>query len=178
MVLGFHNLQNVYEIGRTAVLVKNIRIHNDWNVQTNSFDADIAVLELADEVRFGSYVQPICLIETESDVGTFTNASIVGFKGIDNIPRILDTPIVNFEKCSDEEGYRGLLSNRMLCGGLADGTGPCLGDGGTGMIVAKNGAHYLRGITSATLVNAQECNNYAYSVFTDVMKFKDWIKNA
>ncbi|CAG9807115.1 unnamed protein product [Chironomus riparius] len=180
VLLGFQNLKSVFEVGRLSVAVKSIRVHNDWNPQTASFDADIAILELDDNVNFGPYIQPICLFDAEADAASLKNASIVGFSstlngGVAKVPRLLDTPIVGFEKCTEEEGYRGLLSNRMICGGLADGTGPCFGDGGTGMIVAKNGVYYLRGITSATLINAKGCNNDAYSVFTDVLKFWDWM---
>lgn len=179
MVLGFHDLKNPQKGRQLSAAVKNIRIHNEWNPKANSFDADIAILELERDVRFNSYIQPICLIESNSDIASIKNASIVGFEytangNLGKIPRILDTPIVSSKKCL-QEGYIDLISSRMICGGLANGTGPCNGDGGTGMIVSKNGTYYLRGITSATLYNGYGCNNDAHSIFTDVLKFRDWI---
>lgn len=47
VLLGAHNLKRSHEIGRTSFGVQNIFTHDDWNPNVASYDADIAILELA-----------------------------------------------------------------------------------------------------------------------------------
>lgn len=49
--LGRHNLKNWNEEGSLAAPVDGIYIHPDYNSQLSSYDADIAVIMLKDEVR-------------------------------------------------------------------------------------------------------------------------------
>ena len=77
--LGYHNLSKKFESGRVSFHVKSIRVHPDWNTETDSYDANIAILELDDEVEFGKYIQPICLIDPNSEIASSTNGAIVGF---------------------------------------------------------------------------------------------------
>lgn len=108
---------------------------------------------------------------------------VVGFESTDNgeiakTPRVLDTPITGYHKCAEEQKYKNLLSHRNICGGKADGTGVCNGDGGSGLLVFKNGTYFLRGIVAASLFNnVNSCDFNAYSVFTDAVKFYSWMKN-
>lgn len=60
--LGRHNLKNWNEEGSLAAPVDGIYIHPDFNSQLSSYDADIAVIILKDEVRW----VPICLKLTYS----------------------------------------------------------------------------------------------------------------
>jgi hypothetical protein len=50
-----------------------IFMHPDWNATSISFDADIAVVLLKNEIKFTDFIQPICL------PGSIQN--IVGTKG-------------------------------------------------------------------------------------------------
>ncbi|KAM8718752.1 hypothetical protein ACLKA7_001462 [Drosophila subpalustris] len=59
--LGRHNLKNWNEEGSLAAPVDGIYIHSDYNKQIGDYDADIAVLILKDEVRFNTFIQPVCL---------------------------------------------------------------------------------------------------------------------
>jgi len=69
------------------------------------------------------------------------------------------------------------MSARSFCGGYANGTGICTGDAGSGLIIAHEGIHYLRGIVSTSLMNEHgECDKNKHSIFTDVLSFYDWIK--
>jgi len=171
------------EKGRISVDVQSVRLHPDWNPIVDSYDADIAILKLEDEVLFTNFIQPICLIEPESDVATLNEGMVVGFESSDNgqianTPRILDTPIIGYHNCSKDHNYDNLLSHRTVCGGQADGTGVCNGDGGSGLIVFENRTYYLRGIVSASLLNnINTCNLNAYSIFTDAVEFYMWLSN-
>ncbi|XP_020805444.1 serine protease gd isoform X1 [Drosophila serrata] len=59
--LGRHNLKNWNEEGSLAAPVDGIYIHPDYNSQLSSYDADIAVIMLKDEVRFNTFIRPACL---------------------------------------------------------------------------------------------------------------------
>ncbi|KAH8235882.1 hypothetical protein KR032_010120 [Drosophila birchii] len=59
--LGRHNLKNWNEEGSLAAPVDGIYIHPDYNSQLSSYDADIAVIMLKDEVRFSTFIRPACL---------------------------------------------------------------------------------------------------------------------
>ncbi|KAL7037250.1 hypothetical protein ACKWTF_009134 [Chironomus riparius] len=183
VVLGHYDLSKLNENGRIQVPVKNIRLHPDWNPFVEAYDADIAILELDQDVEFTNFIKPICLIEPASNVTSLTQGLVVGFEstengGIENTPRVLDTPITGYHNCSKNRKYEGLLSHRTVCGGKADGTGVCFGDGGSGLLVFKNHTYYLRGIVSASLPNnINSCDFNAYSIFTDAVQFYMWMKN-
>jgi len=175
-------LSKTYEIGRIIIAVKEIVNHPSWNPNTASFDADIAVLELDDEITFTKFIQPICLINPGSDVESMMNGIVVGFgrseeKNVENIARVINMPMYSFEECSKSKDHKLLLSRRTFCGGHANGTGVCVGDSGGGLYVSHQNTYYLRGIVSASLHgDLYGCNVDAYAVFTDVMKFKNWIE--
>ncbi|XP_070504605.1 serine protease gd-like [Chironomus tepperi] len=182
VILGHYDLTKLNGSGITTVPVKTIRLHPHWNPMTQSFDADIAILELDQEVQFTNSIQPICLIEPRSDVASLTEGIVVGYETYDNgkianIPRVLDTPITSYHDCKKDENYLSLLSRRTICGGRADGTGVCFGDSGSGLLVFKNGTYYLRGIVSASLYSeVSSCDFNAYSIFSDAVRFYMWMK--
>ena len=95
----------------------------------------------------------------------------------ENIPKILETPIHKNEDCFlTNKELTSLSSRRTFCAGSGNGTGVCNGDSGSGLIVQHNGAYYLRGIVSSSLRNGRfGCDVNTYAVFTDVLKFNDWI---
>ena len=69
-----------------------------------------------------------------------------------------------------------MLSPRTFCGGYANGTGMCTGDAGSGLAVVHENRHYLRGIVSASLLNAYaKCDHTKHSIFTNILSFYGWI---
>ncbi|XP_070504773.1 transmembrane protease serine 9-like [Chironomus tepperi] len=180
VLLGVHNLSSRYEIGRVTFAVKSINIHPDWNINVQTFDADIAILELDSEITFNNYIQPICLAQPESSVASNSSGVVIGFgrsenKGIEDVAKILEIPLIDYHKCSEGEDHRHLISPRTFCGGTKDGRGVCDGDSGSGVYVKHNGRTYLRGIVSSSLSTVYECDVNKYAVFTEVTKFYDWI---
>ncbi|XP_030379562.1 serine protease gd isoform X2 [Scaptodrosophila lebanonensis] len=75
--LGRHNLKNWNEEGSLAAPVDGIYIHPDYNSQLSTYDADIAVILLKDEVRFNTFIRPVCLWS-----GSSKSEYIVGEHGI------------------------------------------------------------------------------------------------
>ncbi|XP_070506883.1 serine protease gd-like, partial [Chironomus tepperi] len=78
VVLGGHNF-SVEEPGRVYSEISTINVHKDWNVTSESYDADIAMLTLKENVRFSSYIQPICLIPPESNITEISHGYAVGY---------------------------------------------------------------------------------------------------
>ena len=183
VLLGVYDLDNKYEIGRVVVPVKNIYVHSDWDTETDVFDADFAVLELEHEVHFNRFIQPICMIDPNSDIPD-GETIFVGFgksedqsKGHENTPRMADTPIHHNDDCTlNNYRLKQFSSHRTFCGGHANGTSVCAGDAGSGLFVKKDDKFYLRGIASAALFDREYgCDINNYGVFTDVTKFEDWL---
>ena len=181
-MLGVHNHKLSEETGRILVKVKYIYIHPDWDAYSESFDADIAVLELVREVGYNKFIRPICIPDINSEVGKFSRGIAVGFgitenDTISDIANKLKIPIYDHEKCSED--HQPLISDRTFCGGSADGSGVCNGDSGSGVYVIYKRKYYLRGIVSSSLPNeVNECDVNREAVFTDVPKFYGWIKHG
>ncbi|XP_064555233.1 serine protease gd isoform X2 [Drosophila montana] len=145
--LGRHNLKNWNEDGSLAAPVDGIYIHSDYNKQLSSYDADIAVIILKDEVRFNTFIQPVCLwsgsSKTEYIVGengivigwSFDRSNLTKFSkdssstfvpgdgaasyASNSIPTVVRAPIVSNEVCFKANAhFRSLSSNRTFCAGF------------------------------------------------------------
>ena len=182
-LFGAHNLKDPYEDGRMPLLPQKIEIHNDWNPDYDSYDADIAIITFqAGAITFSNYVQPICLWNGETDP-TQTEGYIGGWgqsKNLKNffkeIPKKLKVPIHTNEFCFlTTKDLVDLASNRTFCAGRGDGTGIYTGDFGGGLSVKVRSTFYFRGIVSSCLYYQLSCDLSKYSIFTDVLKFKLWI---
>lgn len=183
LIIGGHDINLPYESGRETRSPTKIHIHPDWNPQAVNYDADIAILELEHSINFNNFIQPICLWESPDDPKVSTGI-IVGYgmnenRQLQNIPKLIEIPIKNQEECFLKEPLLASLSSkRTFCAGTDDERGVCVGDSGGGMFVKINNIFYLRGIVSSSLTkHDRSCNSKKYSVFTNVLKFKKWIKN-
>jgi secreted trypsin-like serine protease len=172
------------ETGRISHAVQSVNMHPDWNTLTESFDADIAVLVLEVEVVFGKFIQPVCMPNLESNIESAVTGIVVGYgkseddtKIHENIPKMLRSQIHNNVNCfQDNRALARISSGRTFCGGPGNGIGVCRGDSGGGLYVTDGRAYYLRGIVSSSLIDGRYgCDVDTFSVFTDVLKFADWI---
>lgn len=135
IILGGHDLNDPFEIGRETRPIKNIIIHPDWNPDVIRFDADIAIMELDYEILFNNYIQPICLSDLSKSV-QITSGTIVGYgksedqsKNHENVPKVLNVPIHSQESCFlTHPELAKISSERTFCAGSGNGTGACLGE--------------------------------------------------
>jgi len=183
VLLGVHNYTNSDETGRITADVKSIYIHPDWNTFADIYEADVAILELENEIQFNSFIQPICLASPQSSVAKSLNGIAVGFgrsNGLSQIARKLDISIINYHDCiNDRNDYGTYMSARSMCGGSTDGHGICQGDTGIGHYVKQNEKFYLRGISSVSFTNAfNECDTTREAIYTDATRFYSWIKSG
>lgn len=173
-----------HEIGKITAAVEKIHIHPDWNIHTSTYDADITLLELEDDVHFNKYVKPICVAKPLTDAASLSKGIVVGFGVTEsgfttNIARKLNIPIIGYHDCSVSDDHKYLVTSRTFCGGRADGSGVCRGDSGSGVYVLYNGRYYIRGVVSLALLNdVGECNVDTYSLFSDVVEFNGWIRSG
>lgn len=68
------------------------------------------------------------------------------------------------------------MLNFRVSGG--ENTGPCLGDSGGGMYFKVRRKWYLRGVVSTSIQDVLDnsgCDTSVYALYTDVLKFKDWL---
>ncbi|XP_070504795.1 uncharacterized protein [Chironomus tepperi] len=181
VVLGAHNFSD-NEPGRVYSEISSINVHEDWNTKSESFDADIAMLTLKENVTFSSYIQPICLIPPESNIAEISHGYAVGYglnqnRNLENVLKKVKMPIeLSNEKCFFSNPVLLLLSSlRTFCAGYRNGSSVCEGDSGNGLFVKDQGVYYLRGIVSSSIADPEGCNTYNYAVFTNVLKFYEWI---
>ena len=104
VLLGVHNHVIPKETGRINAQVNSIRVHPEWESGDKEHDADIAVLELASEVKFNRYIQPICMIDEQCEISQASQGVVVGFgttkyKEISDVANKLDVPIHSYHDC-------------------------------------------------------------------------------
>ncbi|CAL7944456.1 unnamed protein product [Xylocopa violacea] len=186
--VGRYQLRNWMEDGSVTREVKQYKIHPDYNADSKSADADLAILSLREKVEFSELIRPICFwsgsTNLEDVVGKI--GYVVGW-GRDEYgnpyvsePRQTKSPIVRQNVCLwSHPKIAQLSSNRTFCAGYRDGTGPCNGDSGSGFVMYNPNTerYYLRGIVSVSLkdVANSTCDLTQYIVYADVAKYRDWL---
>jgi secreted trypsin-like serine protease len=181
-MFGAYDLEDLFQTGALSGSPSEIFIHPDWNPFNLKYDADIAALILDDEVPYTKYIRPICLSTTElvSNEGYVTGwgRSEDTTKEHETIPKQIKIPIHSNENCFLESTeFTKISSKRTICGGARDGTGPCSGDSGSGLVVKSGNVFYLKGIVSASLTNQGQCDVTNFALYTNVDKFTSWIRN-
>lgn len=183
---GVYNLSNPNELGKYSLSPETIVVNDDWNANVARYDADIAMLIFEDGyIPFTRYVQPVCLW-TQAIPMAETTGMVSGWgKSEDHsrlheeIPKKIEIPMKTNEDCLIKSPHLvEIFSKRTFCAGLEDGSGVCLGDSGNGFIVKVGGVSYLRGIVSSSLLSGISCDVTNSAIYTDVLKFGDWIKNV
>lgn len=149
-----------------------------------SYDADIAVIVMTQSVKYTEYIRPICLWKGDDESVVNQEGWVVGWgrdesgQTVTPEPRRTITPIVSDNMClRSSDTFRYITSNRTFCAGRKDGTGPCNGDSGSGLALQRNSRWTLRGLVSLAVLDPDKniCNLKEYVVYTDVVKFMDWI---
>ena len=84
-------------------------------------------------------------------------------------------PLVSRELCNNPEIYNGLIHERALCAGSAEGgVGPCQFDSGGPLACQESGLWYLSGVVSWG-VGCGEPNKLG--VYSDMSVLMDWVKD-
>lgn len=139
--MGKNNLNTLNgEPGNIVSGVSEFIIHSEWNYNSESYDADIAIAVLSRTVVYNKFVKPICL--WTSSIGY---QDIIGKNGIvagwgktekDAVstpqPKWTRIPVVAETTClRSDSSFSALTSERTFCAGDREGrSGPCNGDSG------------------------------------------------
>uniref|UniRef100_A0A182P2J7 Peptidase S1 domain-containing protein n=1 Tax=Anopheles epiroticus TaxID=199890 RepID=A0A182P2J7_9DIPT len=160
-------------------------IHRDYNPVM--YTTDIGLLRLKRNITYNSFIKPVCLYNRTVDISTFygREGKVTGWGFnrdgvISNVLNYLEVPVVSQKMCSQRNiQFNGVLAvGESFCAGHADGNSVCNGDSGGGLVFAEGSRYYVRGIVSisAQRRNLLLCDPNQYSVFTDVSKFLNWIR--
>ncbi|XP_053946913.1 serine protease gd-like [Anastrepha ludens] len=183
--LGRHNLENYGEIGVVSRDIRNLLIHPDYSGKSLP-DADVAILQMQTSVSFSEFIRPICLWNESSDNSLIVGqtAFVAGWgadeKGreVTALPKMVDASIVSDNEClRSSEVYSKLTTPRTICAGNRDGTGPCMGDSGGGLMLSRNGLWMLRGVVSAGLTSQGQCDLSQYVIYCDLAKHIAWVRS-
>lgn len=170
------------------IFISEIFSHPDYNPKTASYDADVALLKFKNSLIFNVNLMPICLFNEH--VLKVVNGKIISFTepepgdaGYDNYdhdlnhnyPRIFNMPIRR--NCDAQRRFQMIESNRTFCaGGLNSEQCLEIGNSGSSMAVEIGNKYYVRGIVSSSFIDFAGCDNYTFSLFTDITKYKYWIE--
>ncbi|XP_052902056.1 enteropeptidase-like [Anopheles moucheti] len=164
--------------------VLELIVHPEYN--SNGVRHNIALVELATDITYTDYIQPVCLWNRGEDQKTIVGSwgTVVGF-GIDETDTPSDTlreatiPVVSPITCIESDPvYASVLTSDMFCAGNANGISACNQDSGGGIFFKYNDVWYIRGVVSFTRPRQGTliCDPNVYTVFTDVAKYLKWIE--
>ncbi|XP_055599215.1 coagulation factor XI-like [Uranotaenia lowii] len=178
--LGFYQLDVINKDTRQFPVQK---IHYYENFSSRRLQNDIAILELAEVVRFTNYILPACLsMESAISQGTAIGWGLAEDDEISPILKKVALPVIDTLNCliSDRDYFGHTLDYGMFCAGYNNGTTVCNGYSGGGFFVKHDKSWHLQGIIS--FIKKREdhsnyCSTDSYAGFTNVTDYIPWIRN-
>ncbi|EDV44017.1 uncharacterized protein Dana_GF18777 [Drosophila ananassae] len=179
--LGRHDLYDNDEIGAEARNVKGLLLHPDYNSRTQP-DADVALVTMERPVVFNDIISPICLWTVEESSIVATSGFIAGW-GKDEVgnektqyPRVVEAAFGSATDCASRWRVPR-VTDRTLCAGNRDGSGPCFGDSGGGLMVRRHNRWLLRAIVSVGERERDRCQLNQFVLYCDLAKHLAWIND-
>ncbi|XP_009992390.1 PREDICTED: transmembrane protease serine 12 [Chaetura pelagica] len=182
VVLGVQNLRKPGKYGTTRS-IRSVIVHPNFNRQT--FDNDIALLELSSAVQYSSNIQPICLGPPDLPPNTHnhTECFISGWgrtseKGkTTEVLQEAQVEIIPSSVCNHSDAYGGLITKNMICAGSkTGGVDACQGDSGGPLACYQRDTneHHLIGITSY----GQGCGRARFpGIYVRTSQYRGWIES-
>lgn len=160
-------------------VVERILTHPKFELQTYNFD--IALIELRDPIQFSENVKAACLPtadfanqilmkQREGKVSGFGRTEERGRTSL--TLRVISVPYVERKDCMVSSNYE--ITENMFCAGYHSvGKDACQGDSGGPHVTEYRGTYFVTGIVSWGEGCAREGK---YGIYTKVSKFIVWIK--
>lgn len=180
-ILGKFNLEDPDEPGAIRSEFSIIKLHDGWDTNANTYDGDVAIVVLKNQIIFTNFIQPACLPEPNTSAFEI-EGTVVGYGISDKTvghyemrPKHVEIESVTQEVCLfSHEVISRISSMRMFCAGKV-GKNPCKGDSGGGFYVKTKNSYTIIGIVSSSIHN--ECHENQFVLFSNVPKYVTWIKN-
>ncbi|XP_064425414.1 suppressor of tumorigenicity 14 protein-like [Latimeria chalumnae] len=161
--------------GVFMIRVKAIITHEGYD--EDSYDNDIALLQLERPLTFTNFIQPICLPATSHDFAVGSECWVTGWGTLTEGGKLATVlqkapvKIINQTVCA---GLVSGLTPQMLCSGyLLGGIDACQGDSGGPLSCLNNKKWFLGGIVSWGEGCARKNKPGVYSRVTEL---RPWIK--
>ncbi|CAM4596931.1 unnamed protein product [Lepidochelys olivacea] len=159
---------------------KNIIIHPSYRAAT--FEYDIGLVELSEQVVLNDYVMPICFPDGSHHQDAMVVVSGWGKQFLQKRPEALmeiEIPLTDHALC--QEAYARLqkkVTDDMICAGEKEGgKDACSGDSGGPMVTLTNQNNHWQLI--GTVSWGDGCGqNDRYGVYSNVSKSLAWIKQV
>uniref|UniRef100_A0A3P9PSX4 ST14 transmembrane serine protease matriptase a n=1 Tax=Poecilia reticulata TaxID=8081 RepID=A0A3P9PSX4_POERE len=173
--LGLHDQRKIESF---VVKRKLKQIISNPNYNPNTFNNDIALMELDSPIKFSDYIQPICLPNNDYKVPVGETVFITGFGATregGTAAKVLqkaEVRIINYSECNKLMSYR--LTSKMFCAGvLTGGVDACQGDSGGPLNILEGDYMLLAGVVSWGDGCARRNKP---GIYTTVSEFRGWIK--
>ncbi|CAH1102875.1 unnamed protein product [Psylliodes chrysocephalus] len=163
------------------VKIEEIIVHEQYDGTT--FENDIALIRLDDEVKFNTNVIPVCLPTEDLLEYRFLGEKVeIAGWGLDSsevpsqILKFVTLPIR--DRCVCEGIFNQTVDERQLCIGVETGEDTCQGDSGSPVVWKRQEhfqtRHYFIGLTS--YANDEDCGE-GPALYTNLNQFVKWILN-
>ncbi|XP_047491061.1 serine protease filzig-like isoform X6 [Penaeus chinensis] len=177
--LGDHDITSNTEVPTTVGSVKSIVLHPQYDPET--FDNDVALIELQADVAFTPLIAPVCLAAPE-DVEDATKAVVTGWGdtsfGGDLSPVLqeVELDLISNAECRDFFQQTTLtITDNMMCA-YTEGKDACQGDSGGPLVRQLADGRWVQlGVVSFGV----ECAKVGSpGIFTRASLYVDWIINV
>lgn len=173
--VGEYDLATANETLTNDVEVQEIRSHEDYDPST--YEHDIAILKLAEPVKYSIYTQPICLPLPSQDF-TNTIAIVSGWGSVSfggpMSDVLLEVPVPIWEQAECVDHFEQTIFDTVQCAAAPEGgKDACQGDsGGPLMSQREDGRWVTIGIVSWGIRCGEKGKP---GIYTRVNKYLDWI---
>ncbi|XP_058817560.1 phenoloxidase-activating factor 1-like [Topomyia yanbarensis] len=184
-VPGMYNIDNFFDDNAILADIEEVIPHEDYIYDDDLNDADLAVLRLKQMVEFSDHIIPICPWQGDNNLRKIVGEEgyVAGWgetdEGTSHVPTYIRTTIVDKQQCSENWARRYRRNARIFCG---DGQGsvPCNGDSGSGLVLKRANQYYLRGVVSRGKVDPDtlKCDTTKYVLYTDIAPFRYWLRTV
>lgn len=185
-VPGMYNIDNFFDDHAQIVDIDRIIPNEEYIHEDDTNDADVAVLRLKSALEFNDYIIPICPWQGENDLqkivgqeGIVAGWGLTQFGAASTNPTYVRSRVVDRWSCIRNLNRMYPKYARIFCGD-GEGSVPCNGDSGSGLVIKRGNQYYLRGVVSKGLLdpNTLKCDAKKFAIFTDIAPFRFWLRSV
>lgn len=161
--------------------VKIDRIQGHENFDSRTYENDIALLTLTEEISFNQDVRPMCMPVYGERPALISKCVVTGWGYTEEMGKVasvlqkVNLPLVSLPVCKSVMDNFLTVKETNVCAGLAaGGKDSCQGDSGGPLQCMQNGRYVQVGIVSIGFGCARKGT---YGVYTKVSSYRKWIES-